>query len=113
MLPSVSNKIEPSLSLQQCKAPIHFTETEEMGNASGFVVSLKTSLERRPSTSHSLIQCDGILSAQSCLSPPPSMIDLNIASFSLVSMIGVAFWIFGATTKALHGSRSLYNQVQN
>ena len=24
-LPSVSNKIEPSLSLQQCKAPIHFT----------------------------------------------------------------------------------------
>ena len=105
MLPSVSNKIEPSLSLQQCKAPIHFTETEEMGNASGFVVSLKTSLERRPSTSHDpslvLYSGDGILSAQSCLSPPPSMIDLNIASFSLVSMIGVDFWIFGATNKAL------------
>ena len=52
MLPSVSNKTEPSLCVQQCKAPIHFTETEVIGNASGFVVSLKTSLERRPSTSH-------------------------------------------------------------
>ena len=45
--------------------------------------------------------CDGVLSAQSCFSPQPSLINSSIASFSLVSTIGVAFRIFGAANKGL------------